>query len=359
MGKILVALADPAANFMQSIKVVEDAVGGFSFAIGWVVSPSPVPNANLKPLPAMPVSGYGLGRQDALDRLMFEAVERNSSVYTGGEELAAPDLVLGCSLAKGRERLVPAAAVYLGYASKTGSNNFVTNSNGCAASETMTDAIRRGLFEVVERDAVAAWWFNRIQRPALSFENEPTLCAIEQKLAHEHCSLALFDLTHNLGLHVVAAVTCNAAGGQIYVGAAADISEPEAARRAAFEMFQFWLWGRISGDPPYRAAWLRNENLKSQPWLSPATVRPLHEANAKSLDLPAILNPICAAGFEPVYVDLTRPWLDIPVARVIVPGLLPLAPAFVPGRLFDLPVQLGWRGEATPKKKLMRYPCPI
>ncbi len=42
-------------------------------------------------------------------------------------------------------------------------------------------------------------------------------------------------------------------------------------------------------------------------------------------------------------VDLTRPELGVPVARVFVPGLRHHGPRFAPGRLYDMPVRLGWQ----------------
>ena len=48
-------------------------------------------------------------------------------------------------------------------------------------------------------------------------------------------------------------------------------------------------------------------------------------------------------GVEILVVDLSRPELDLPVARVIAPGMRHWLPRFAPGRLYDIPVKLGWR----------------
>ena len=39
--------------------------------------------------------------------------------------------------------------------------------NGCAAGNTLEEAIVQGFLELVERDAYAIWWYNRLQRPEL------------------------------------------------------------------------------------------------------------------------------------------------------------------------------------------------
>ena len=41
------------------------------------------------------------------------------------------------------------------------------DSNGCAAGNTLEEAIVQGFLELVERDAYAIWWYNRLQRPEL------------------------------------------------------------------------------------------------------------------------------------------------------------------------------------------------
>jgi ribosomal protein S12 methylthiotransferase accessory factor len=47
-------------------------------------------------------------------------------------------------------------------------------------------------------------------------------------------------------------------------------------------------------------------------------------------------------GLDFLVLDQTRPDIDVPVARVIVPGLRHFYRRFAPGRLYDVPVKLGW-----------------
>jgi YcaO cyclodehydratase, ATP-ad Mg2+-binding len=50
-----------------------------------------------------------------------------------------------------------------------------------------------------------------------------------------------------------------------------------------------------------------------------------------------------AAGLDFLVLDQTRPDIQAPVARVIVPGLRHFHPRFASGRLYDVPVKLGLR----------------
>ena len=42
----------------------------------------------------------------------------------------------------------------------------------------------------------------------------------------------------------------------------------------------------------------------------------------------------------------------MPVARVIVPGLRPATPRFAPGRLYEVPVKLGWVDEPATESQM-------
>jgi oxazoline/thiazoline synthase len=49
-----------------------------------------------------------------------------------------------------------------------------------------------------------------------------------------------------------------------------------------------------------------------------------------------------AQGLEMLVLDQTRPDVGLPVVRVIVPGLRHFWARYAPGRLYDVPVKLGW-----------------
>jgi len=48
-------------------------------------------------------------------------------------------------------------------------------------------------------------------------------------------------------------------------------------------------------------------------------------------------------GLDFLVLDQTRPDIEVPVVRVIVPGLRHFYRRFAPGRLYDIPLKLGWR----------------
>jgi oxazoline/thiazoline synthase len=58
------------------------------------------------------------------------------------------------------------------------------------------------------------------------------------------------------------------------------------------------------------------------------------------------------AGLDFLVLDQSRPDIEVPVARVVVPGLRHFYRRFAPGRLYDVPVKLGWRDQPIAESEL-------
>ena len=66
----------------------------------------------------------------------------------------------------------------------------------------------------------------------------------------------------------------------------------------------------------------------------------------------ACVEAVRRAGLDFLVLDQTRPDIGVPVARVTVPGMRHFYRRFAPGRLYDVPVKLGWRDRPTPESEL-------
>jgi len=66
----------------------------------------------------------------------------------------------------------------------------------------------------------------------------------------------------------------------------------------------------------------------------------------------ACVDLVKRAGLDFLVLDQTRPDIDVPVARVIVPGLRHFYRRFGPGRLYDIPVKLGLRTRPIAESEL-------
>jgi len=57
-------------------------------------------------------------------------------------------------------------------------------------------------------------------------------------------------------------------------------------------------------------------------------------------------------GIEVLVLDQTRPDVGLPVVRVIMPGMRHFWARLAPGRLYDVPVALGWLPAALSEEQL-------
>lgn len=385
----LAVLGHPVSGIVEDVQVATEPVTGLCFALGAVLCPGAM---------RLSVGGNGHSPDEARTRLIYEAAERFSAVFQGDEPLewgttrAPGELPLASllqysgnqenapvppaptdairrvnarSLQNGRSVPLPAALVYLGYGQPDEPDYGDADTNGCAAGASLEQALRNALLELIERDALAIWWYNQLSRPALEPASlaVPLVCRAADALRQAGRSLDLFDLTHDLGVPVVAAVSANEQGAAIYLGAAADLCPLRAARRATEELLQFWLWDhRQQRVAASRRQWIEQASRETHPFLVPATWTPAGSAaEPQSVhgDVQVLLAALARAGLEALSVDLTRPSLGIPVVRVIVPGLRHHDRRLAPGRLYGVPVRMGWLSTPTPEAACNRYPCPL
>src|SRR5436190_637361 len=68
---------------------------------------------------------------------------------------------------------------------------------GCAAGNTLEEAIVQGFLELVERDACAIWWYNRLQRAEIDLDElgDDYLRDVRARFAAMGRGLWLLDVT--------------------------------------------------------------------------------------------------------------------------------------------------------------------
>jgi ribosomal protein S12 methylthiotransferase accessory factor len=245
-------------------------------------------------------------------------------------------------------------------------------SSGVAAGNTVEEAAVTAFLELVERDAVAIWWYNRIPRPRISIDavGEPLVGDYAEFSQARGRSLVLHDLTHDLDVPVVAAIAHDRSGGSITLGFGAGTSLAQAARHAVGELAQCegnlrlieWrvaAMGLRGLSPEAKALlrWARDQRLDDQPHLvGTAMTRRLKSVHRDRLDL-ATCQEICRArGLRLLALDLTRAKIGVPVVRMVVPGLRASWARFAPGRLYDVPIERGWRRRRSSLRQLNPIP---
>ncbi|MYD72332.1 MAG: TOMM precursor leader peptide-binding protein [Acidobacteria bacterium] len=267
------------------------------------------------------------------------------------------------SLTQGRHRYLPTSMLYSMAPEQRGPSDLIADSNGCAAGNTVEEAILQGFYELVERDAFGIWWYNRLRVPAVdlaSFDDEYLASAADYYVRFER-DLWMLDVTSDIGIPTFVALsrTPNAKTEDIIYGAGAHADPRTAALRAVCELNQCLSWlprpgnrdGRPMIDDPMALWWWRTARLADCSWLAPAADVPLGEASQfpviESTDMRDDVEHcralVEARGMEFLVLDQTRPDIGMPVVRVVVPGMRHFWARFAPGRLYDVPVSLGFR----------------
>jgi ribosomal protein S12 methylthiotransferase accessory factor len=271
----------------------------------------------------------------------------------------------------GERRLLPTGYLYYGVPSACGVRGLHADSNGAAAGSSLEDAVLQGTLELVERDAVALWWYNRtpVAGVDLASFGDGWLEEMTGHYAGLGRELWVLDVTSDLGVPVFVAVSRRTDGPHEHImfGFGAHLDPRIAVRRAVSELNQMVPDVLTSGhdvDDPDAARWLEYATVDNQPYLRPAagtrTRTPadyafLHRADVRD-DVVALARTLAAAGSDLLVLDQTRPDVGLPVVKVLAPGLRPFWARFAPGRLFDVPVRLGRLTEPTPYEGLNPFP---
>ncbi len=281
------------------------------------------------------------------------------------------------SLTDNKPRYIPTAYCYYGYAQQHHIDFTRADSNGCAAGNTLEEAILQGFMELVERDSVALWWYNRLPKLAVNLAdfNEPYFQKLLRFYQQHHRDLWVLDLTSDLNIPTFAAISRrnDRAVENIILGFGAHFDPQIAILRALTELNQSppaVLSNKYEQSPAYRdhypeaLEWWRTATIENQPYLIPDRTTTFKVqadyANNWSGDLYTdVMNCVKLAqskGWETLILDQTRPDIGLSVVKVIVPGMRHFWPRFAPGRLYDIPVQMGWLTAPLAEEQLNPQP---
>lgn len=290
-------------------------------AVAW---PTAEGVTGLKPrLPA----GRGLTLQQAMLSAGAEAIELRASLAQSHRamlgqcpRIAGLAVVTCTDLATGEEVQVPAQDVFLDCAVVLGERLVNdANSTGCAVAPTRAEAAELALWECIERDAVALWWHGGLPPGTLPQDiidaHHPRLgWWLEQRMRRTR----FLDLTSDIGLPVVAAVSCDADGGCVALGTASRPHLADAALAAVTELVQteVSLEEALAQSDPEAVAWAAQGRITQpafQPFGEKAAAGHLHGGD--------LLERLGTMGHRVLTFDLTLPEDPLPSLRALVPGL--------------------------------------
>ena len=198
------------------------------------------------------------------------------------------------------------------------------DSNGCAAGNTLEEAIVQGFLELVERDAYAIWWYNRLQRPEVDLGqfDDSYVRDLQTQLAETGRRLWVLDVTSDLGIPTFVAITHWMQNGQenIEFGSGAHFDARIALLRALTELNQFLSIGLMGGGTGEKSSLDGATPLRLQdhPYLTPSgnpMVQPEFGSKFGHLDTREQVTACVAlakrAGLDFLVLDQTRPDIEV------------------------------------------------
>ncbi len=180
-------------------------------------------------------------------------------------------------------------------------------STGLGAGLDMTRARHTALLEVIERDAESVMPHDPSRCFRITSDNEEQAALLDD-FAKRGLELFFEDITSELGVPCYRAFMVGPEG-QVTKGASASLSGPRACISAMLEVPYPYPWGPPSRPAPQGIPVRQLEEL------------PDYSTGSMAGDLHLLETTLAASKRSPVYVDLTREDMNIPVCRAIICGM--------------------------------------
>jgi ribosomal protein S12 methylthiotransferase accessory factor len=339
------------------------------------------------------VTGNGETAEAALISCLGEAVDRLAVVERAGDIRAAPGRVADEALAgTWMARAIEAAAAPLDWieAREVATQRSVplsadlclrraperrriepvgALSTGVAAGPDFDAAAVRGALELIERDAAALWWLGGRVPRAFPLEHPASLAGTRliSVLRRDRTArqTRLLDITSDLQVPVIAAVSHDHGGHGLVCGFGARLDWAEAARAAIFEMCQMELAAPLAeakraergegalNDIDRRHLQRAAYNISDCALLKPGGLSALAPQSPGESNLAALAAALHRHGVRSFVIDLTRPDIGVAAARFVAPDLQPYAAEVVTDRLRDCRAASGGEYEETAAVPLM------
>lgn len=292
--------------------------------------------------------------------------------------------VRGWSLTRGREVFVPAVLVYLKFPVRSPSERFINMvSTGTAAHSDLREAVLGGLLEVVERDAIALTWLQRLRLPEVVVDPadlDPEAAEYHRVGTSTELTVHLRDATTDYGIPILYAVQTSEVDTELaqVVAATCDLDPQRALAKIHRELVSLRIALRSHARSP-RAKEVTGQDMTvvggaladAAPSMrhvfdflleGPRPARRLADVGRPELrstrgpsagsaadPLARVVSALERAGSEAVVVDITTDearQVGMHVVKALVPEAVPLsfshhARYLATPRLYDAPRAMG------------------
>ncbi|MEV0113246.1 YcaO-like family protein [Streptomyces sp. NPDC050844] len=285
--------------------------------------------------------------------------------------------VRGWSLTLEKPQWVPAVGVWMHIPPQSRGERYANPiSTGCATHTDLAQALVNAVCEVVERDAIALTWYQRLALPRIEFDAVPeNLAPFLEKSRNSLVETAFFDATTDLGIPTVYSVDLtphNEVLGQMVMcntsldpaDSIAKIIRESASSRIAMQVqreipesvddfLHVFHGASYMGRPERRGDY---DFLLEGDTHRPFSALPTLTSGDSGQDLALLVNRLKQAGCNVIAVECTTDEardVGFRVVRVIIPELMPLsfthrARFLAHPRLYEEPARMGYpvRSEA-------------
>lgn len=364
-----IALLKAASRFVRVFQLGSPDAPGLTF-FGAEVSPGIVDPMHRRHQ-RISVSGAGLSLRQAFEACIGEGVEYLSQFETADDEpqraalldgLASLDSQSGqimsrllhasadhvpdqidwveaTQLSNARKVLLPADLVLRRAPERMAIIPPFRLSCGCAAGPSFEGAAVHGMLELIERDAVSQWWRGGARGRLVALEDD-TISAASGLVAQMRKGAGrrrtwLLDITTDLDVPSVVAISCHPDGQGVACGFAARSTLRAAVQSALVEMCQMELAYAVV-EAKRREGGTLNEydqvHVTRRSMIDAVRCELLHPAApprphaeiaaaTPAQELASLVERLSANGIESYAIDLTRPAFGVPVVRIIAPCL--------------------------------------
>ena len=314
-------------------------------------------------------NGKGVTREQAEASAVMESIERYSAepreddeVVFGTYEQACDvmatippaDLILpiwaldnlqgaeiawteGWDILRGERVWVPACAVFYPYIPDTDLQLFKYHTNGLASGNNMEEAVLHATFELVERDAWSIAEYRNLPVPDVIADPDSLPGKLIARFAEHGVEVHLKDLTCDTGIPTIGAAADDVATRDpemLTIGVGTHLDPEIAAIRAITEVAQSRATHRdgkkINAQLQRATVQMGYDRVKelNRLWFGEGrgsvNLSDIPDGSTDDVldDIEVVLGRLVDAGFDRVVaVDLTRPELEVPVVRMVIPGM--------------------------------------
>lgn len=243
----------------------------------------------------------------------------------------------GWEMFRGEKIWVPACAVYHPYVPDGDLQLFRYNTNGLASGNTVEEAILHATFEVIERDAWSIAEDKNVANADVVVEPGSVPGRLLEAFREQGVEIMLKDITTDVGVTTIGAASDDIRTEDpemLTIGVGTHLDPEIAAVRAITEVAQSRATHKqgvkVNAKIQNATRQMGYDKIKkiNRLWYSELDRKiELGDMEDESTDyvlddIEVVLDKIMNAGFDMVIAsDLTRPEVNVPVVRMIIPGM--------------------------------------